>query len=119
MARTLIEAGRLKERVAIQHRVETQDPIYGTTIVSWEQLATVWAEVQDILPSRSESIADSISIARRPARVRMRYREDLDSTMRLVVNGRTLNIIAGPAELGFRAGLEFMAEELSTQGEEP
>ena len=119
MARALIEAGRLKERVTVMHRIGTQDPIYGGYTYTWEPLATIWAEVQDILPSRSESIADSISIVRRPARVRMRYRDDLDSSMRLVVNGRTLNIIAGPAELGFRAGLEFMAEELSTQGEEP
>lgn len=119
MASAIIQAGDLKERVAIMHRVETQDPIYGTSIVSWEPLATVWAQVQDVLPSRSENIADEISLARRPARVRMRYRDDLDSSMRFVVNGRTLNIIAGPAELGFRAGLEFMAEQLSTQGDEP
>lgn len=119
MSSPLIVAGRLKERVTIMHRIETQEPVYGTTVVTWEPLATVWAEVQDILPSRSESIAEGISLARRPARVRMRYRDDLDSSMRLVVNGRSLNIVAGPAELGFRDGLEFMAEELSTQGQEP
>lgn len=118
MAKSPIWAGRLKERVTIKERIATQDPIYGTMTYSWEELATVWAEVQDVLPSRSERVADGINIANRPARVRMRYREDVDSTMRFEVNGRTLHIIAGPAELGFRQGVEFVAEELTTAGEE-
>lgn len=115
----MIDAGQLKHRVTIQERVGTQDPAYGTWTYSWEALATVWAEVQDVLPSRGEKIADGISISSRPCRVRMRYRDDVDSTMRLSFEGRTLSIIAGPAELGFREGVEFVAEELSTQGEDP
>ena len=39
--------------------------------------------------------------------------------MRVQVDGRTLRIIAGPAELGRREALELMAEELSSSGEEP
>lgn len=115
----MIEAGQLKHRVTIQERVGTQDPIYGTMTYSWETLATVWAEVQDVLPSRGERIADGISISSRPCRVRMRYRDDVDSSMRLTFNGRTLGIIAGPAMLAFREGIEFVAEELSTEGEQP
>lgn len=114
-----MDAGRLNRRVTIQHRTETQDATYGTQVVTWATLATVWAEVQDVLPSRAESMADGIDIARRPSRVRMRYRTDVDATMRLVVDGRTLRIIAGPAELGFREGVEFVAEEITTGGQEP
>jgi hypothetical protein len=33
--------------------------------------------------------------------------------------GRTLQIVSGPAELGRRDGLEFICEEYSTQGEKP
>ncbi|MBS7668864.1 phage head closure protein [Croceicoccus gelatinilyticus] len=118
MAKSPVSADKLKERVTIKERVGTQDPTFGTWTYSWEELATVWAEVQDVLPSRSERVADGITIANRPARIRMRYREDVDSTMRFEVNGRTLHIIAGPAELGFRQGVEFVAEELTTAGEE-
>ncbi|MBB6192867.1 SPP1 family predicted phage head-tail adaptor [Sphingobium wenxiniae] len=109
-----MDAGRLNRRVTIQHRVESQDPMYGTPIVAWEPMVTVWAEVQDILPSRGEDMAEVINLARRPARVRMRWRDDVDMTMRLIIDGRTLEIIAGPAELGYREGIELMAEELST-----
>lgn len=115
----MIEAGQLQHRLAILERIGTQDPTFGTWTYSWETLATVWAEVQDVLPSRGERIADGISIASRPCRVRMRYRDDVDSSMRLSFEGRTLRIIAGPAELGFREGVEFVAEELSTEGAEP
>lgn len=114
-----MRAGPRNRRVVIQERSETTDPIYGTPVVSWVPVATVWAEVQDMIPSRAERIAEGVSIARRPCRVRMLYRDGLDSTMRFVLGSRTLRIVSGPAELGFREGLEFVAEELSTEGVEP
>lgn len=109
----------MNREVVIQRRTETQDPIYGTATVTWADLATVWAEVQDMLPSRAERIADGIDIARRPCRVRMLFRDDVDSTMRLKIGDRALRIIAGPAEMGFRERIELIAEELSTEGQEP
>lgn len=78
-----------------------------------------WAEVQDVLPSRGESIADGINIAKRPARIRCNYRTDITSDMRVKFDGRTLKIVAGPAELGRREGLEVVCEELSIEGVEP
>jgi len=118
--------GAMNREVVIQRRTETQDPIYGTAIVTWADLATVWAEVQDILPSRAERVAEGIDIARRPARVRMLYRDDVTTDMRFKVLGRggseadrVMQIIAGPAELGFRERVEFVAEELTTGGQEP
>lgn len=114
-----MNAGKLNRRVTIQQRTETRDPTYNTVVVTWATLATVWAQVQDMLPSRGEQIADGIDIARRPARVRMRYRTDVDTTMRLVVGGRTLRIVSGPAEMGNREIIELMAEEITTGGQEP
>ena len=116
----MLSAGELNRWVTFTHRTVTEtDPIYGTPIYGWADFAAVWANVQDKLPSRAEQIADGISIANRPCRVRIRYRSDLDSSMRLKIGERTLRIIAGPAELGLREGVEFMAEELSTEGQEP
>lgn len=112
-------AGQLDRRVTIMERAETQDSTYGTASVSWLPMATVWAQVQDILPSRAESTANGIEIANRPARVRMRYRDDVTTAHRLSYDGRTLRIIAGPAELGRRDGVEFVCEELTTSGQEP
>lgn len=83
---------------------------------SWEPVAVVWASVEDALPSRAERLADGINVASRPARVRMRYRDDLNAAMRFVIGSRIMQIVAGPAELGRRDGLEFMVEDYSVAG---
>ena len=114
-----MRAGDLDTRITIEERVQTQDPIYGTPVVSWVTFATVWADVQDVLPSRAERIADGINIARRPARIRIRHLDGITTSMRIKIGSRTLGIVAGPAELGRNEGVELIAEELSTQGQEP
>lgn len=113
-----MRAGHRNRKVEIQARTETQDATFGTLVVTWATVATVWAEIQDMLPSRGERIADGLSIARRPCRVRMLFRE-VDSTMRLKVGARYLRIVSMPAELGYREGVELMCEELTTEGQEP
>lgn len=117
-------AGKFNREVEIQSKGEGQDDDYGTSDGEWEPFTTVWAEVKDVLPSRSETIGEGVELARRPCRVRMHFRDDITSKMRLLVKGvpayglpeRTLLITAGPAEIGFREGIEFMAEELTTKG---
>lgn len=114
-----MDAGTLDRRVTILTRAETVDQTYGTQTVTWTPLATVWANVRDMVPSRGERLADGVEIANRPCRVRMRYRADVTSAMRLQIGGRQLRIITQPAELGRREGLELIAEELTTEGQEP
>jgi hypothetical protein len=46
----------------------------------------------------------------------MHYRAGLTAAMRFVEGDRVMQIISGPAELGFRDGLEFMVEEYSAGG---
>lgn len=112
-------AGMRDRRITILHSVEVQDPEYGTLSRSWVPYAEAWAEVQDMLPSRAERVADGISLANRPCRIRMLYRDDITSDMRVKIGNRTLQIVAGPAELGRREGIEIVAEELSTMGQQP
>src|SRR3546814_19809644 len=69
-----------------------------------------------MLPRRGEKLADGINVASRPARVRMRFRTDVTPDMRFVIDGRVMQIIAGPAELSHREGLDFMVEEYSPAG---
>lgn len=115
----MILAGQLDRRITIERRTSVQDPVYGTGTLTWETLATVWAQVRDILPSRAEEVADNVSMSRRPARIRIRYRDDITSDMRIDYGGRKLRIVSGPAELGRREGIEMIAEELSTEGDAP
>lgn len=113
-------AAELKDRVTILQRINVRDQKFGTDKATWVPLATVWAGVQDVLPGRADRIAnDVIDIAKRPCRVRIRYRTDITGAMRLLIRGREYRIVSGPAELGRRIGLEMLAEELSTEGQRP
>lgn len=116
-----MSSGARDTLIIFERRSIIQDPDYGTPIESWAEHSRAWAEVQDVLPSRSESIDDSISIQRRPARVRIDYFDGVTVTaqMRIDVDGRKLQIIGGPAMKGKRKEWEMMTEELSTQGEAP
>ena len=117
----MLSARDLNQRVRFERLLPAVDAVYGTTSNTWESVATVWAQVQDVLPNpiSQESSTHGIDLARHPSRIRIRYRTDITSAMRIVLLGRgdaILQIIGGPSELGRRQGLEIMAEHFSTQG---
>jgi head-tail adaptor len=103
-------------------RIQIERPVVDTSFDgagsgSWEPVGRkVAASVVDALPSRAERLADGLNIASRPARVRMRFRTDVTPAMRFVMGDRIMQIVAGPAELGFREEVEFMVEDYSTSG---
>lgn len=108
--------GDLDRQIRFERLEPATDPHYGGSTQQWVPVATMWAQVQDILPSRAETVQHSVEITSRPARIRTHWRPDLTSTMRIVVLGqypRTMQIVAGPAEMGRRQWMEFMAEEVS------
>ena len=105
--------------IVFQQRTLAQESVYGTGNYTWADFATELADVQDILPSRAENLADGINIQRRPTRIRTLFRDDITSDMRVKIGMRTLQIVAGPAELGRRDGLEMICEEYSTEGNAP
>ncbi|SFK44534.1 phage head-tail adaptor, putative, SPP1 family [Sphingomonas sp. NFR04] len=116
----VFDPSKLNRRVRIERPV-ADTSLDGAGSGTWALVKEVWAEVQDTLPSRSEKLADGINVTARPARVRIRYRDDVASNMRLVllrkkVPVRTMQIVSGPAELGTREGLEMMVEEYRPAG---
>lgn len=118
MVRPLI--GRRDTLVIFQERIRTQSAATGTwENGAWLEVCQELAEVQQVLPSRSESAGDGIVLSRRPCRIRCLYRDDITSEMRVLVHDRVLEIVSGPVELGRRDGLELMCQEMSTQGEAP
>ncbi len=107
----------MDQRIRIEVKQTTQDPEYGTPVITWATFATVWAQVQDVLPSKAEAQGNGLRVANRPARIRTRYLAGVTTDMRVVQlhrGNRVLQIVSGPAELGRKEGLEFMAEEYST-----
>jgi len=112
---TQLTAGEIPDFIRIERPVAGE----GFTDAgsgSWVLVDEVWAGVVDMLPSRGEKLAEGINVATRPARVRMRYRDDITSSMRFVMGDRIMQIIAGPAIIRQRSGVEFMVEEYSTAG---
>jgi head-tail adaptor len=108
-------------------RIQIERPVPDTSLDgagsgTWEPVGTpIAASVVDVLPSRDndETRAGGITTATRPARVRMRFRTDLDASMRFVMTKpfpRIMQITAGPAEVGVRDELEFMVEDYSSAG---
>jgi len=114
-----ISAGSLDRRITFQRRAEGNSGIYNRKVTSWEDHVKVWAEVRDMLPSRADRMMEGLSLAKRPCRIRCRYRGDITGDMRVVYGTRILRIVSGPVELGRREGLELLAEDWSTQGEQP
>jgi SPP1 family predicted phage head-tail adaptor len=110
-----LDTGSLDRRITFQRKV-ADESFAGAGTATWQPVATIWAEVRDVLPSRGERIADGLSIENRPARIRTRFRTDITADMRIIYGARVMQIIAGPVELGRRDGLEMMAEDYSTAG---
>jgi len=109
--------GTLNTRCRIEQKVVTQDADYGSEVITWAVLDVTWCNVQDELPSKSEAVKNGIAISTNRTRVRMRYRTDLDSSMRLVINRpapQIYQIVAGPAELGNKDGIELFCERFSS-----
>jgi len=109
----------LDTRCRIEYKSVTLDPVYGSEVIEWKLLAVRWCSLQDVLPSRfpSEEIRQGLNVAKNQTRVRLRYCTDIDSSMRLVVylpQRTVLQIVAGPAVLGNKEGIELMVEKYSS-----
>lgn len=128
-------AGTFDTPITVERKEVTLDPVYGTEIVSWAPLIGVgsplvavkfWAEVKPVMPSRSESVRQGLAQAREQVRLRLRWRNDIDSTMRVIVardaddpsdTDDIYQIVAGPTDIdGRRNMIEMMLERFSSSG---
>lgn len=92
------------------------EPVFGGDIIGWLPLGTAWMEVQDVPPSRAESVKLGLAVAINQTRVRYNYRTDVTSAMRIRISGpveRLLQIVAGPAVLGAKEYCEVMTEAIA------
>lgn len=111
----MLRMPNLNTRCELQKKLVEQDSTYGTENIRWITFAVVWIEKQDELPSRSESIKNGLAVSALRARARMRFRNDLDSSMRCKINGETWQIISPSARIGGRSEyIEVMIEKYSS-----
>ena len=100
-----IEAGKLRHRITIQAKGMTQDPVTGEMTQGWSDLVSVWASVGPL--STREFIAASAGQSEITARIVIRYRDGLDSTMRAIHRGKIYEF-AGPPLADPNSGLEYL-----------
>lgn len=116
-------SSRLRHRVRIERYAYIldsngdtwQDPNNGETRQEWQEVATVWAAIEPL--SAREFIQSQATQAQITARIVIRYRDGLDSSMRLVhVRTGWPDVVYNPH--GFLAdvdsGLEYLTAPCST-----
>ena len=104
----------LDRRCRIEYPVKSKDAVYGSATTTWALKAVVWCNIQDVLPSRSESIKSGVAVGAKQSRLLIRYRKDLDSSMRVIIDGAVYQIISVFAEVGKKAYSEAMIERYTS-----
>lgn len=85
-----IKAGKLRHRVTFQAPGLVQDPVTGEMMPGWTDFASVWAEITDL--SVKEYLAAQSAQSEVSTRVRIRFREGVNATMRIIHRGDIYNI---------------------------
>lgn len=118
----------MNRQITVEKKQVVNDATYGSETITWVPLVPqvgnpalaerFWAEVQDSMPSRSEAVTQGLVVARNQTRIRLRWRNDIDSSMRVTVHGDTdviYQIVGGPAEIeGRKQRIEMVCEKYSS-----
>lgn len=85
-----MQAGKLRHRIKLQHKVNVQNQSTGAITSEWHDLATVWADV--VALSAREFIAAQATQGEITTRITIRYRAGLTNANRIVFRDRIYNI---------------------------
>ena len=104
-----MQAGKLRRQITIQSRTAAQSGS-GEVSYTWATLATVWSERIDLragermMASQPTAVLDSVFV--------IRYRTDVDSTMRVVDGGDTFEVDAVRNPEGRNRQLELLCKKV-------
>ena len=99
---------RLDRVIEIQRRAVVRDS-FGGEIETWVEVDTVWAHINQTGADERFENESNREQATRDARKTVRWRDDIDETMRVIYDERAWDI-RGIAELGFRDNLELLVQ---------
>lgn len=106
---TGITSKRLRHRVSIQRKVETQDPSTGAVSVTWQLYADRWAEY--VASSVREFIAASAVQSEVKGRFTVRHDDGITPDMRVIHRGKAYAILGVMPDPD--SGLEYMTLAVS------
>src|SRR5690606_40409969 len=93
-----VASGNLRHKVQLQEQQITQDPVTGEMVTTWATIAQPWAEIVPM--SGREFMAAGAEQSEVRGRIVIRYREDVDASLRVVYRGRYYNSLAVPPDAG-------------------
>lgn len=83
-------AGAMRHRVELQAKTTSHDD-HGGPVQTWKTVATVWASLE--ATSTREFFAAQQVQSEVTQRIRIRFRADIDATMRVVHKDRVFDIV--------------------------
>lgn len=102
----MIQAGKLNRRITIQGKSIVQDDV-GAEIVTWGDVATVWAELLTLRGSERYALQQFVGHALQTFRIRWSSTVAVITTEhRISYDGRTFDI-TDVREIGLREGIEI------------
>lgn len=104
-----VQAGSLNKRAKIQ-QIATAQNTFGEAEEAWTDIANVW--VEEIPLSGREFFAAKQINASLTTKIRMRYRPDIKPEMRILLEGRTLDINNVMDMDGKKKVLELLCSEV-------
>ena len=102
-------AGELCHRVAIQHKTTTYDE-YNYETEAWIEYKKLWSKLE--LLSVKDGLTAKAAGSETTARLKLRKRDDIDSSMRVLFDGQTFQIVS-PPKPDNENGRIYMTLELS------
>lgn len=105
---SLYQAGNIKHRVIIQKSEKARDG-FGAVKENWIDFKSLWAEVYD--RSGIQVFATNQIKNEKSTRVRIRFRDDIDESMRVIFRGKPYDIQSVLDVSGDRKFLELMCAE--------
>lgn len=101
----MLDAGKLRHRLTILELSQEQDSDTGEMDETWTELATVWGSFEPY--STKDYIAAASTQEQTSARAVIRYRSDIEASMRILFRGKTYEI-KGPPLPDNETGLEYL-----------
>lgn len=99
-----LASGRLRHRVVLQRQEQQQDPVTGDLTSVWVNVARLWAAIEPL--SAREFIEASATQSAVTTRITIRYRSDVNASMRVVYREKLYGVEGVLADK--ESGLEYL-----------
>lgn len=102
---SLLPAASLNQRIRLQKFISTQDS-FGESRGTWSDIASVWADIRYL--NGKEYLAAQMEVNKAAISIRIRWRNDIEPTMRALYGNVIYNIEAVLPDMQRRMHLDLV-----------